>query len=130
MPKQPESRLQQRIQKSLRRDVGGFWFKMWGGPFTPAGIPDLIGCVQGVFFALEVKRDDKRSKTSDIQDETIDDINAAGGCAGVVRSPTEAIDIVRARLGLEQSAIALLREIAGGHNDPRRAAKDFINAID
>lgn len=100
MAKQPETRLQQLIQRALRKAFPrSFWFKHWGGPFSPAGIPDLIGCVDGLFFGLEVKLpNDKRSKTSEIQDETIADIIAAGGVALVVRSPQEAVQAVRKTL--------------------------------
>ena len=68
---------------------------MWGGPFTPAGIPDLIGCVDGLFFALEVKLPKKSSKPSGIQLETIRDIAMkGGGVATIVRSEKEAVDVV------------------------------------
>lgn len=94
MAKKPESRLQKKIQDRLRSEVGGWWFKVWGGPFTPAGIPDLIGCVEGLFFAFEVKRPVKSSKPSEAQIETIDRIVEAGGRAQIVRSPEEAINAV------------------------------------
>lgn len=92
MAKQPESRLQQAIQKAIRKkypDV--FMFKHWGGPFSPAGIPDLIICLRGHFVAFEVKLPKDQSKPSRIQLETIDDIRRAGGCARIVRSIDEAL---------------------------------------
>lgn len=95
MAKQPESRLQLKIQKAIKKkypDV--FMFKHWGGPFSPAGIPDLIICLRGHFIAFEVKLPTDRSKTSKIQDETILDIQRAGGCACVVRSPEAALAIL------------------------------------
>ncbi len=100
MAKGPETRLQQRIQKAIRKEYpSSFFFKHWGGPFSPAGIPDLIGCVEGLFFGFEVKLpDEKRSKTSDIQDETIADIEAAGGVARVVRSPEDALRYIAAAI--------------------------------
>ena len=62
--KQPESRLQSKIRKALEDKVGGFWFKMHGSLFQMVGLPDLIGCVEGLFFGLEVKTDKGRpSKT-------------------------------------------------------------------
>lgn len=96
MAKKAESRLQKRIQDRLKSTVGGWWFKVWGGPFTPAGIPDLIGCVDGLFFALEVKLpNDRKSQPSEIQLETIRDIAMkGGGVATIVRSPEEAEAIV------------------------------------
>lgn len=91
MAKQPESRMQKKIQEALKRGFPGLYiFKMWGGPFTPAGIPDLICCFRGRFIALEVKLPHKSSKPSDIQLKTIDRIREAGGIAAVVRSVEEA----------------------------------------
>lgn len=98
-----ETPLQRNIKKALRkRWPHSWWFKQWGGPFTPAGIPDILGCCSGLFFALEVKVPDKKGRkksvTSTIQDETIDDINNAGGYACVVRSVKEALTFVERSL--------------------------------
>lgn len=111
MAKQPESRLQKSIQDTLRKEVGGWWFKVWGGPFTPAGIPDLIGCVDGMFFALEVKLPKKSSKPSAIQIQTIRDIvTQGGGCACIVRSKEEAVSIVQQSLNLHPQTLRELIE--------------------
>lgn len=97
--KQPETRLQQKIQKRLNATVGGWWFKVWGGPFQVAGVPDLIGCVEGMFFALEVKLPKSSSKPSLIQLEVIRDIVwKGGGVATIVRSEDEAEEVVRRAL--------------------------------
>lgn len=97
MTKQPETRLQERIRRRLKATYGGWWFKVWGGPFQKAGIPDVIGCCQGLFFALEVKRG--RNELEEIQKETIKDIIRDGkGIAAEVRSVEEALEIVRSGL--------------------------------
>lgn len=96
MAKQGESRLQLRIRKALQRDVGGWWVKIWGGPFQQAGIPDLLGCVDGHFFAFEVKM--PKGKTSDIQKQTIIALRRSGACAEVVKSSKEAVEYVAAHL--------------------------------
>lgn len=98
MARQPESRLQRRIRKAIEQKFGGWWVKMWGGPFMPAGIPDLLGCIEGKFFALEVKRPIRSSKTSAIQDATIEDIRQCGGHSTVVRSVDEALAFVGAQV--------------------------------
>jgi hypothetical protein len=92
----PESRLQRNIRRQLVTAVGGHWYKIWGGPYQKAGIPDLLGCVNGLFFGLEVKQPGKgkKSKPSDLQKIEIELIQLAGGCAGVVTSPEEAIELV------------------------------------
>jgi len=95
MAKQPESRLQRNIRDRLEREVGGWWFKVWGGPLTPAGIPDLVGCVQGLFFALEVKMPRRSSQPSPIQIAMMRRIEKAGGHVAVVRSTNDAVEFVQ-----------------------------------
>jgi hypothetical protein len=54
MTKQPESRLQAKIQKMVK-ERGGFVFKVHGNELMMAGLPDLISCYLGLFVAWEVK---------------------------------------------------------------------------
>jgi hypothetical protein len=90
---QPESRLQRRIRAALEaRWPTSFWTKYWGGPFTRAGIPDLIGCVQGRFVALEVKRPGEEA--SRIQIIRMTDLASAGAIVGVVRDALTAVRYV------------------------------------
>lgn len=93
MAKKKESRLQAKIHRHIRRNFNWFGFKVWGGPFQPAGIPDLLGCVSGLFFALEVKM--PKGKVSDIQIKTIRKIKKAGGHATVVTTVEEADRFIR-----------------------------------
>ena len=97
MSTKPESKLQRKIRKVLEETVGGFWVKIHGSQYQKAGLPDLLGCVDGLFFGLEVKLQDIGEPTK-LQIETISDINRAGGVATIVRSPEEAINIVRLAL--------------------------------
>ncbi len=53
-----------------------------------AGLPDLIGCVEGKYVALEVKVPGKREDP--LQRHTLDRITRAGGKAGVITSYEEA----------------------------------------
>lgn len=103
MAKQRESKLQLRIRKALRKEVGGWWIKIWGGPFTGAGTPDILGCVNKLFFAFEVKNPKEKGKrkgvASEIQLSTIEDIKEqGGGVALVVYSAAEAIHEVEKHL--------------------------------
>lgn len=94
MAQKRETRRQRKIKKGLKKAFpGSWWVKIHGGWFQEAGIPDLIGCVEGLFFAFEVKEPD--GDTSEIQDITIEDIQLAGGCAHPVIELEEAIDHVR-----------------------------------
>lgn len=95
--KKPESRLQRRIRLNLEREVGGFWCKIHGGPFQKAGLPDLLGFVAGLGIMLEVKRpDDPKSKTSQVQKDTMEELRMLGGIlTGVVTNEFEAVTLVR-----------------------------------
>ncbi len=55
---------------------------MWSGPYSKAGIPDIIGVVNGKFIALEVKA--VNGHPSELQKRNIKLINQAGGYARIV----------------------------------------------
>lgn len=68
-------------QKKQKEQVG--WFiKVWGGGFQRAGIPDIIGLINGRFIALEVKA--KNGKASILQEQNIKFINKSGGIGMIV----------------------------------------------
>lgn len=92
MSSKSESGLQRRIRRGLEKAFGGFWFKVHGGPFQMAGIPDLLGCVEGRFIAIEIKTD--KGVLSALQVETIRRIKRQKGVVGVARSLDEAILIM------------------------------------
>jgi len=76
-----EKAIQADIVKHLR--ASGAWvFKVHGGPLQLKGVPDLVGCWNGVMFALEVKKPGERLTA--IQAHIIEQIKAAGGVAGRV----------------------------------------------
>lgn len=94
-----ESRLVENIRKALKTKYpDSWWMKIHGGPYQTSGIPDLIGCAEGIFFALEVKLPEGKYGVTKRQQYHIDKIIQAGGTAAVVRSVTEALDVIRERL--------------------------------
>lgn len=93
--KKPETTLQRKIVEALSREVGGHWMKIHGSQFQTKGIPDLLGCVAGLFFALEVKCDSSHYGASDYQLYNIKQIHESGGMAAVVESPEEAVALVK-----------------------------------
>jgi len=62
----------------------GWYLKVWGGGFQKSGIPDLLMCVNGIFFAVELKSSSGRP--SDIQRKNIGMVNRGGGI-GLVLYP-------------------------------------------
>ena len=90
-----ESTLQRKIRKKLQEEFrGSFWFKVHGGPYQVMGLGDLIGCVLGTFFMLEIKHPDENHPVSIIQEKRIKEVLTAGGVACVVESVEEALEVV------------------------------------
>ena len=65
--------------KSYLKDHGAWFLKYWAGPkgFTKEGIPDILACINGKFFAIEIKAEN--GKPSVIQLVTLRKIRQAGG---------------------------------------------------
>lgn len=74
-----EKDFQRCVLAKLRMIRGTYWYK--ANDRTTAGIPDIIGCVGGVFFALELKT---RSKVTPIQAYHLRKIEDAYGQSFVV----------------------------------------------
>jgi hypothetical protein len=93
---QPESRLQRKIQKALKDQYGSeiFIFKIHGGPLMMAGLPDLIGCIRGIFFGIEVKMPESIDNVSAIQQRVHARIRRAGGVVEVASSVPDALAFI------------------------------------
>ena len=88
-----ERNLQRKILDCLR-SMGGWWLNFHGGDvYMPRGIPDIIGCYEGRFFALEVKLPGE--EPTSIQRHMLKTISDAGAVTAVVRSVEEAEKIVK-----------------------------------
>ena len=88
-----ETRIVRKILESLSEAFQGSYFrKIHGNPYQHAGIPDIIGCVDGFFIGLEVKTDE--GKASQLQILEGKSILTSGGVFGVVRSPEEAVSLI------------------------------------
>lgn len=85
---QPETRIQQAIQKMAREEFNAFIFKVHGSETMMAGLPDLIICHKGIFIGMEVKT--ATGVVSAIQHRRLTEIAVAGGVAVVVRSVSDA----------------------------------------
>ena len=84
-----EKNIVNNILKYLKSLDGCFCFKHNG---LTAGIPDIICCYKGRFFAFEVKTETGR--VTNLQKAIIERINRAGGVAVVVRSVDEVKDVI------------------------------------
>ncbi len=100
MSTQPESRLQRRVRAALKEEwPDSWWFKVHGGPFQRAGIPDILGCLGGQFFGFETKTPEGKGPTP-IQNYEMGKIATAGGIIAVIRRPIEVISVVRQAISL------------------------------
>ena len=64
--------------------------------YGTAGIPDIICCHRGHFYAFEVKTD--KGEPTELQKATIRKILASGGTAVVVRSVDEVRAVINSPL--------------------------------
>ena len=79
-----ESQIVKKIKRYLEQAYPGVWYKIHGGPYQEAGIPDIVGCHAGQFYAFEVKRPTRRHKVSMSQKYQLDRLEKAGAKCGVV----------------------------------------------
>lgn len=91
----PERKIKTKIMDYLRKKAPGFWF-----PYNPyygmAGIPDIIGCLEGRFVGIEAKTAD--GKMSPLQLARQKSIEATGGVYILARS----VDDVKRIINLYQ----------------------------
>lgn len=84
-----ESWYQARITHWLKGNYpNAFYWKAQAGPYCRQGIPDICAIIDGHFFGFEVKRPEG-GRLSKIQEQTIREINNAGGTALVVSYPEQ-----------------------------------------
>jgi len=87
-----EKQLTNQIVKALRAEGAWVMKTHTGGRFnqpTQKGLPDIVGCGNGQFFAMEVKLPGR--KPTALQDHTLTEIGAVGGFWRVVSSVEEAV---------------------------------------
>lgn len=88
---QPESKVSTRIMKKWR-ERGAFCYKVHGGEFQAAGVPDISGTYQGISVWCETKM--PGNTTSLKQDIRINQIRAAAGHVVVAYSVAEAVQML------------------------------------
>lgn len=86
MARTPEGKVKARVAAQLKA-LGCYYFYPVTGGYGASGVPDIIGCYKGRFFAIECKAG--KNKTTALQDKNIDAIRAQGGLAMVVNEDTQ-----------------------------------------
>lgn len=92
-----ESDMVRAILRYLKTLLDCFCWKEHGGMYGTAGIPDVIACIGGRFFAFEVKT--ATGKTTALQESVLRKIQKCGGQAVVVRSVEEVKAVLEEVLG-------------------------------
>jgi len=73
----PEGKIKKKLTTMLKKHKV-WYFPPQAGAFGSAGIPDIVGCVDGLFFAVECKSGPGK-KPTDLQKAVMSKIVNAGG---------------------------------------------------
>ena len=77
----PEAKVKKRVVDQLK-SLGAYYFYPVTGGYGSSGVPDIVGCYNGRFFAIECKAG--TNKPTALQQKNIDAIRTSGGAAIVV----------------------------------------------
>ena len=77
----PEKKVKTKVVAILK-ELGAYYFYPVTGGYGASGVPDIVGCYDGKFFAVECKAG--KGKTTALQDKNIAQIKACGGQAIVI----------------------------------------------
>ena len=81
MASTPESKVKKRVVDQLKQ-LGAYYFYPVTGGYGASGVPDIVGCYKGKFFAIECKAG--KNKPTPLQQKNLDAIAAQDGAALVV----------------------------------------------
>lgn len=77
----PEGKVKKKVTDQLKK-LGAYYFFPLTGGYGKSGVPDIVGCYKGKFFAIECKAG--KNKPTPLQDLNIRAIRDVGGYAWVV----------------------------------------------
>lgn len=77
----PEAKVKLRVVAQLKAIEAYYFYPVTGG-YGASGVPDIVGCYQGKFFAIECKAGS--NKPTPLQQRNIDTIAAQGGMVKVI----------------------------------------------
>lgn len=81
MAQTPEKRVKNAVVKQLK-ELGAYYFYPVTGGYGASGVPDIVGCYYGRFFAFECKAG--KNKPTALQQKNIDQIEAMKGIVAVI----------------------------------------------
>lgn len=77
----PEAKVKKKVVDVLKKNSAYYFFPATGG-YGRSGVPDIVGCYRGVFFAIECKAGS--NKPTALQEAEMGKIKQANGCVLVV----------------------------------------------
>lgn len=94
MAQTPEKRVKNKVVALLKQHGAYYFFPATQG-FGRSGVPDVVGCLNGYFFAVECKAG--TNKPTQLQQRELAAIGAAGGRALVINENNldELADLLR-----------------------------------
>ena len=78
----PEGKVKAKV-RALLKEYYIYHFMPATGGYGRSGVPDIVGCVNGEFFAVECKADSTKKLTA-LQQRELDNIAKAGGSPFVI----------------------------------------------
>lgn len=89
-----ETDLQRKVRDALiLRFPGSRFYKIPGGPYGTAGLPDLVGCVYGHFVAIELKLPGKEDTLTPRQRQCLERLRDSGAYAAMATTVEQAVAI-------------------------------------
>lgn len=77
----PEVKVKRAVVQQLKA-LGAYYFYPVTGGFGGSGVPDIVGCYNGLFFGIECKAGS--NKPTALQQKNLSDIETSGGIALVI----------------------------------------------
>ena len=77
----PEAKVKKKVVAVLK-NLGAYYFYPVTGGYGHSGVPDIVGCYQGMFFGIECKAG--KNKPTALQQLALDNISKQGGLALVI----------------------------------------------
>jgi len=77
----PEAKVKKVVVAQLKQ-LGAYYFYPVTGGYGQSGVPDVVGCYEGLFFGIECKAG--KNKPTPLQDKNLKQIHNAGGMDLVV----------------------------------------------
>ena len=77
----PEAKVKKVVVAQLKQ-LGAYYFYPVTGGYGQSGVPDILGCYEGLFFGIECKAG--KNKPTPLQDKNLKQIHTAGGIDLVV----------------------------------------------